>query len=170
MLIETTYRIVARSRLEALRFMFATAAGPDDPDAIRTRINDYLGGGPVAMALHEAAAGAKVNVRRFVEVMSAIALREQDDLAATAARQLESYPSHPLLLLASALGEARLPHADVDRFRHALGESMGPRRPPWAPSGSGSSCVRSMARAAATGSSTCSTHGTQLATLRSISS
>ncbi len=124
MLIETTYRIVARSRLEALRFMFATAAGPDDPDAIRSRINDYLGGGPVAMALHEAAAGAKVNVRRFVEVMSAIALREQDDLAATAARQLESYPSHPLLLLASALGEARLPHADADRFRHALGESM----------------------------------------------
>ena len=123
-LIETTYRIVARSRLEALRFMFATAQGPDDPDAIRSRINEYLGGGPVAMALHEAASSPSVDVRRFIEVMTAIAMTEQTDLAASAARQLESYPSHPLLLLASAVGESRLPHARRERFRQALGESM----------------------------------------------
>lgn len=124
MLIETTYRIVARARLEALRFMFSTAQGPDDPDTIRERINDYLGGGPVAMALHDAAADTRVDVRRFVEVMRGIALTEQVDLAATAARQLESYPSHPLLLLASAVGEARLPHGSIDRFRQSLEESM----------------------------------------------
>jgi len=123
-LVETTYRIVAKARLEALRFMYATAAGPDDPDLLRKRINDYLGGGPVAMALLDAASAPVINVRRFVEVMSAIALREQDDLAATAARGLESFPSHPLLLLASALGEARLPHADLARFTRVLAESL----------------------------------------------
>jgi len=123
-LIETTYRIVAKARLEALRFMYATAAGPDDPEVLRRRINDYLGGGPLAMALLEAASAPVINVRRFIEVMSAIALREQDDLAATAARGLESFPSHPLLLLASALGEARLPQADLARFTRALAESL----------------------------------------------
>ena len=124
LLIESTYRIVAKARLEALRFMFATAQGPDDSESIRRRINEYLGGGAVAMALHEAAVSPRVDVRRFVEVMSAIALREQDDLAATVARLRGSYPSHPLLLLADAVGEARSAHADIARFRRTVEESL----------------------------------------------
>lgn len=125
MLIEATYRIVARARLQALRFMYETAVGSDDPEAIRGRINAYLGGGPVAMALSAAVAAPSIDVRRFVEVMERIALAEQHDLAASAARQLETYPEHPLLLLASALGEARLPQADRTRFKRALTAAMG---------------------------------------------
>lgn len=124
MLIEATYRIVARSRVQALRFMFETAAGPDDPEFIRNRINSYLGGGPLAIALSAAVQDPVVDVRRFVEVLTAIAVMEQDDLASAAARQLEAYPEHPLMLLAAALGEARLNHADHARFVLSLSQSM----------------------------------------------
>ena len=124
MLIEATYRIVARSRLQALAFMYETAAGPDDPEFIRNRINSYLGGGPLAIALGDAVREGTVDVRRFVEVLTAVPVREQDDLAATAARQLEAYPEHPLMLLAAALGEARLEHADRPRFIQTLTESV----------------------------------------------
>ena len=123
-LIEATYSVVARARLQALRFMYETAAGPDDPDVIRARINSYLGGGPVAIALSEAARAPRVDVRRFIEVMSAIPAREQDDLVAQAERQLEAYPDHPLMLLASALGESRLAHADRGRFERSLANAL----------------------------------------------
>lgn len=124
MLIEATYRIVALSRVRALRFMFETASGPDDVEFIRNRINSYLGGGPVAMALSDAVRDPVIDIRRFVEIFSSIPIREQDDLAATAARQLESYPEHPLVLLAAALGEARLDLADRSRFIQSLKESF----------------------------------------------
>lgn len=124
MLIGATYRIVARARLQALRFMYETASGPDDPQWLRERINSYLGGGPVAMVLSDAVRAPTINVRRFVLAMESIALREQDDLVASTARQLEAYPEHPVLLLASSLGEARLPDADRGRFRRRLAESM----------------------------------------------
>ena len=124
MLIESTYRIVAHARLQALRFMYDTAAGPDDPDAIRGRINAYLGGGPVATALLAAVTAPRVDVRRFVEVFSAIATREQDDLLATAALVIESYAGHPIPNLVSAIAVGRTDPPDRPRFRRWLSDSM----------------------------------------------
>jgi ATP-dependent DNA helicase RecQ len=123
-LIAATYRIVARARLEALRFMVDTVAQHDSPEDVRTRITTYLGGGPVALALDEVVRGPEVDVRRFVELLSAIPVREQVDIAASAARQLEAYPEHPLLLLAAALGESRVERADRSRFAAVLFESV----------------------------------------------
>lgn len=124
LLIGSTYQVIGRGRLQALRFMYDVASGPTDPEVVRSRINAYLGSGPTALALAEAVAAELIDVRRFVEVLSAIPVAEQQELRAGAARQLESYPEHPLMLLASALGESRLPTANENAFMSSIHEAM----------------------------------------------
>lgn len=124
--IAVVYKLVALARVEALRFMHRLASGPVDEAHIRREINAYLGEGPVASVLSEAVAGdgTGVNVHRFILAMDAVPVQDREELVAASARQLEAYPQHPLILMASALGEARSDAGDEDRFISAARRSL----------------------------------------------
>jgi hypothetical protein len=70
------------------------------------------------MVLSEAVTGDTriVDVVRFVRAMDLVPIADQQHLVAESARQLEAYPDHPLLLVASALGEARSRVGDEAAF------------------------------------------------------
>ena len=117
-LIAVVYSVVAASRLQALRFMYRLSSGSADPEHLRAEINAYLSRGEVAMVLTDAVTSdvRLVDVSRFVRAMDLIPIADQQHLVAETARHLEAYPDHPLLLVASALGEVRSTGGDEEAF------------------------------------------------------
>ncbi len=126
--VESVYRIVYRSRVNALDSMVSMAIRHQEPTAIRLYINSYLGSGPAATVLANAIVAETVDVPRFIQRLAALADADQDELAPQAARQAEAYPDHPIVLLASAIGEARLPEGDEERFVASLQRSLAQMR------------------------------------------
>ena len=126
--VESVYRIVYRSRVNALDSMVSMAICHQEPSAIRSYINSYLGSGPAAAVLANAIVAETVDVPRFIKRLAALADADQDELAPQAARQAEAYPDHPILLLATAIGEARLPEGDEKRFAASLQRSLAQMR------------------------------------------
>lgn len=129
-LVEVVYSVVARSRILALQFMHRLASGDSDPKHLRSEINAYLSQGPVAMVLSEAVTGdtSIVDVARFVRAMDLIPIQDQQHLVAESARQLEAYPDHPLLLVASALGEVRSRVGDEAAFASTASRAIDQMR------------------------------------------
>lgn len=117
-LIETVYERVEPARRRALHEMLQLSELRDGGDAIRARINAYLTEGPVASLLDQAVRGEA----GLVATMDALLDTPPDELEWTgaAARYLESYPDHPLLLAVRALGEAWRPDGSRDEFRRQI--------------------------------------------------
>jgi ATP-dependent DNA helicase RecQ len=126
--VEAVYRIVYRSRIHALESMATLALRHQEPHAIRSYINSYLGSGPVASVLSSAVVADVVDIPRFIQRLAALADSDQDEIAPQAARQAEAYPDHPIILLATAIGEVRLPDGDEGRFQAALRRSFSQMR------------------------------------------
>lgn len=122
--IDSVYRIVYGSRINALDSMVTLAQRHHEPEAIRSYINSYLGSGPAATVLSNAVIADIVDVPRFIQRLAALADPDQDELAPQAARQAEAYPDHPIVLLAAAIGEARVPDGDESRFAASLRRSF----------------------------------------------
>lgn len=106
-LVAIVYRIVAQARLNALDSMHKLAIGPDDDKAIRDRINYHLGEGPADEILSEGVSITPIDLRRFILALDTLPAEDVRELAGAAARQLETYPEHPLLWFSRALATAR---------------------------------------------------------------
>ncbi len=117
-LVETIYERVEPARRRALSEVLQLSSLGRDGAAIRERINAYLTEGPVAALLDKA-------VREQVGLLETLNELDQvppDRLEWTgaAARYLESFPDHPLLLAVRALGEAWRIDGSRDEFRRLL--------------------------------------------------
>lgn len=123
-IIQIVYRVVLAARLYALSSIADLVARAPESDVVRSQINAYLGSGPAANVLTEAVLSGTVNVQRFIRSFRSLGAVDRDEIGAQAARQLESYPDHPMLLLASAVGETRVAAGDQSRFRTSLAHAI----------------------------------------------
>lgn len=124
LLIEVIYETIEPGRAAALREMYQlTQIGPDG-EAIRERINAYLGDGPVALVLDKVVQEDGASVADTLEALEATQPVDEDEWAGAAARFLESYPNQPILLLVRALGEAWSRKADRGVFAELIARAF----------------------------------------------
>jgi hypothetical protein len=127
MLLTILYDVVEPARVRALQEMHLLATGPGDDADIRSRLTAYLSEGPLTGILFELSTATSVDMRRATALIDTVAAEDPQEWVGAAARQLEAYPDHPVLLLVRAAGEAVLPRPDGDlvysTFRKALESS-----------------------------------------------
>lgn len=118
------YDVIYPARLRALEAMHRLVADrPDDFEA-RARIVAYLDEGPMATNLQELVAGENVEVARALRLFDASPPSNDYEWQGAADRLLESYPRHPLVLAVRAVGEARTPQGQPERFGHFVGQLL----------------------------------------------
>lgn len=113
-LIESVHQTIEPARAQALREMLLLSRLGDDGEGIRQRINAYLSDGPVASLLDKVVRNEE-DLLSTTRTLTEIPLDEYE-WAGAAARYLESYPDHPLLLAVRALGEAWKRDGSRDEF------------------------------------------------------
>ena len=117
MVVEITFRVIEPARLRALEEMYRLAIAGDSDEAIRGRINAYLGAGPLASILPSLIADAEViETRKVISALETVPPLDEFEWAGASARQLEESPDHPIALIASALAQAWLPEGDPELF------------------------------------------------------
>lgn len=122
LLIGMVYRRVRPARARALYNMYRLVAEELPEDALRKRINAYLGDGPLAAILPILVLDRDdIDVSEVIDAFSATP--SDDGWLGTSARQLEDTPEHPVALLAGALAEAWASHGERKRFAVLLGAS-----------------------------------------------
>lgn len=107
---------IKRARLNALREVIDLALLGTDQDALRSRINAYLGEGRSSALLDKLVAG-ETDIRSTIRALSTSPAGSHEEWAGTAARYLESYPDHPVVLGMRALGESDRSKRDLGAFR-----------------------------------------------------
>lgn len=122
--IGVTYEVIFPARLNALREMWQLTTGEPDHRTISSSIAAYLGAGPLTVMLARLAAAPTLDVNSALEEVDRVAAQSREELAGAAARQLEAYPTHPLLLAVRALGEAHRPAGTEAAFAGYLGQLL----------------------------------------------
>jgi ATP-dependent DNA helicase RecQ len=128
-LLEVLYEVIEPARVRALAEMHNFATSGDDDEGLRTRILTYLDDGPLAGVLNELATAMRIDVPRATAWLDEFPAEDPREWVGAAARQLEAYPDHPVLLLVRGLGEAMLAVPDLGLVEtnlasafHSLGE------------------------------------------------
>ena len=110
------YEVIEPARITALRTMWSlTQQGTTDLE-IRSRIEASLRGGPTAQLLTALGAQRDIDMAHALREIDALPAGDHYEWAGAAARQLEVYPGHPVLLAVRAAGEAQLPGGDIEAF------------------------------------------------------
>ena len=115
LLLEAMYRTVGPARLRAIYEMYDLAVSTASSDEFTERINAYLSEGPLSGVLADMASSERY--RPVAEFAAAVALfppATPFEWAAASGRLLATYPTHPLLLAARAVGELLLPEPSMD--------------------------------------------------------
>lgn len=119
------YDVVYPARLRALEAMHRLVADGLDDSAARARIVAYLHEGPMATNLQELVESETVDVLRAISLFDASPPSNDYEWQGAADRMLESYPRHPLVLAVRAVGEARSPQGQPERFGDYLSQLLG---------------------------------------------
>lgn len=119
MLLTTLYNVVEPSRVRALSEIHQLCLLGDDEEGIRARILAYLSDGPLAGILLQLASSQSVDVREVIRSLDTVPAEDPREWVGAAARQLEAYPDHPVLLMVRALGEAMLKSGDPGLVRES---------------------------------------------------
>ena len=114
---------IKRARLNALREIVDLARLGTDQEGIRSRINAYLGEGRSAALLDKLVAD-ETDIRSTIEALSTFPPANHEEWAGTAARYLESYPDHPVVLGMRALGESDRNSRNLDTFREFVSRML----------------------------------------------
>lgn len=112
-LLETLYRVIEPARVRALAEMHNFATSGESDQGLRQRILAYLSEGPLAGILHDIVTTEGIDAARITSLLDTVPAADPREWVGASARQLESYPDHPALLLVRALGEALLPAPDL---------------------------------------------------------
>ena len=123
-LIDLVYAVIEPARLNALREMWRLTLGKPDDQRIRGTIAAYLGQGPTATALSSIAMAEGVDVGQALQELESCQPGDPFEWAGAAARQLESYPGHPILLAVRAAGEAQVPNGTPVAFGEFVNELL----------------------------------------------
>lgn len=112
-LLSTLYDVIEPARVRALAEMHLFATSGDDDEGLRRRILAYLSDGPLAGIFSELGSARQIDVAYATAQLDAAASDDPLEWVGAAARQLEVFPDHPLLLAARGLGEAMRSSPDV---------------------------------------------------------
>jgi hypothetical protein len=125
MVIEITYQIIEPARIRALEEMYRLAIGEQSDEAIRGRINAYLGDGLLApilpMLIGEA---VSIDIEKVIRTLELVPPIDAFEWAGATARQLEETPDHPIALATSALAQAWLTSGDPELFVSRLSRAF----------------------------------------------
>jgi ATP-dependent DNA helicase RecQ len=125
MVIEITYRIIEPARIRALEEMYRLAIGEQSDEAIRGRINAYLGDGPLASMLPTLIGEAvSIDIEKVIRTLELVPPIDAFEWAGATARQLEETPDHPIALVTSALAQAWLTSGDPELFVSRLSRAF----------------------------------------------
>lgn len=125
MVIEITYRIIEPARIRALEEMYRLAIGEQSDEAIRGRINAYLGDGPLASILPTLIGDAEsIDIEMVIRTLELVPPIDGFEWAGATARQLEETPDHPIALVTSALAQAWLTSGDPELFVSRLSRTF----------------------------------------------
>ena len=116
------YKVIEPARLNALSEMWRLTLNSPNDKTIRGTIAAYLGGGPTSILLADIVRAANVDVSDALSRLDNVARGNEFDWAGAAARLLEAYPGHPILLFVRAGGEAYLPNGTEGGFAQYLAE------------------------------------------------
>ncbi len=114
LLLEVLYEVIEPARVRALAEMHLFASSEDDSDGLRQRLLSYLSDGPMAGILSQLARVAAVDAKEATALLDTVPAQEPREWIGAAARQLEVFPDHPILLLVRGLGEALLASPDEE--------------------------------------------------------
>jgi hypothetical protein len=112
--------VIEPARVRALAEMHLFATSGDDSDGLRQRILSYLSDGPMAGILSQLANAEVMDPRDATRLLDTVPAEEPREWIGAAARQLEVYPDHPILLLVRGLGEAFLSDPDEEVIAASL--------------------------------------------------
>jgi ATP-dependent DNA helicase RecQ len=125
MVIEITYQIIEPARIRALEEMYRLAIGEQSDEAIRGRINAYLGDGLLApilpMLIGEA---VSIDIEKVIRTLELVPPIDAFEWTGATARQLEETPDHPIALVTSALAQAWLTSGDPELFVSRLSRTF----------------------------------------------
>jgi hypothetical protein len=91
---------------------------------IRSMISAYLSDGPTAQLLATLGGQRDVDMAEALEAIDALPPGDHYEWAGAAARQLEVYPGHPVLLAVRSAGEAQLPTGSVEAFGRYVSDAL----------------------------------------------
>lgn len=114
MLLSLLYETVEPARVRAMAEVHLFATSGESEDGLRQRIVAYLSDGPLAGILNQLATQERLEVTEAIRLLDTVPVVDPREWVGAAARQLETYPDHPVLLLARGLGEVLLPAPDVE--------------------------------------------------------
>lgn len=109
LLLEAIYDRIESSRLNALREMYLLAEQCTTSEEVSDRIHAYLSEGPLAAALSEIGSAQDLDVAHAIRVLERSLTEDPLDLQGAAARSLEAFPEHPILLVVRGLAESFRP-------------------------------------------------------------
>jgi len=118
------YKVIEPARVTALREMWQLTSKGTNDQTIRSMISAYLSDGPTAQLLATLGGQRDINMADALRDLDALPAGDHYEWAGAAARQLEVYPGHPVLLAVRAAGEAQLPGGDVDAFGTFVSETL----------------------------------------------
>jgi ATP-dependent DNA helicase RecQ len=115
-LIDLVYEVIEPARINALREMWRLTLGKPDDERIRRTIVAYLGDGATATTLEGIATSQVIDVQAALSQLDLNPPADVYEHSGAAARQLDAFPGHPMLLAVRALGEAHLPTGAPEEF------------------------------------------------------
>ena len=122
--LEFVYSIIERGRRRAI-WELLEAAQVADPERFRKRILRYLESTDYSVWLEKLALDPDAGLGRFLELSSEVRTPDEaEQLRGEAARYLQSYPDHPSLLLARALGEVLCLDGNWDTVDQSMQAAM----------------------------------------------
>lgn len=123
--VELVYETIEPARINALREMWLLTLDDPSNDRIHRTIAAYLGDGASAGVLSQIATARDLDVPGALGLLRATPPGDEFEYAASAARQLEAFPGHPILLLVRAVGEALLPQGSELEFSRVVAQAVG---------------------------------------------
>lgn len=117
LLLTILYDVIEPARVRALAEMHMFATSGETDAGLRQRLLAYLSDGPLAGILNDLATSEGVDVSAAVAALDTVPAGNPRDWVGSAARQLEAYPDHPVLLMVRGLGEAMLLAPDTRLLR-----------------------------------------------------
>jgi len=108
LLLSILYDVIEPARVRALAEMHLFATSGESDSGLRQRLLAYLSDGPLAGILSGLATSELVDIPAVVAALDTVPAEDPREWIGGAARQLEAYPDHPVLLMVRALGEAML--------------------------------------------------------------
>jgi ATP-dependent DNA helicase RecQ len=122
LIVSALYRVIQPARLQALREIYDLARRADSDQTVRATLNAYLSEGPVASVLLSLVTAPRLDLASALVELEAVRPAVPEEWAGSAARLLESYGDHPLLLSLRSLAESW--RADGSRTAFRSGQAL----------------------------------------------